>query len=509
MGAYENPVTVIDRESGKIWANTISAIGKQTANAIEKQEAELSRQQKEQQIALEKNAEYIINNQAEFSKQMSKNGVNNPYLFDAGKVLIDDMAKATMNIKSAKGKEAQQEALNYYSTLQKSYTNLVSGIKNGADADQVFLEDISNSENRPGTQGGMSVTGKGYEAYKMRQMVRTGQGQGAVEQYVPQADGTWNVRYSGGIYGDEVVEIPQQQALNYDPGLVPNLDNELGEIFKAPSGTKDGQNFGVLTKSGAISEQYLGKKEIVNGKPNADGSYVQSIVQGVNMPAVIGAIEGPIRAKVQMYLKDRDTANVIWREILGHDEDLDFNENGVGISIEDQKLFEQEVFNRAKSKFLPNMKIENNEITSGYEKTTSSTIQNIKDKYKGKKDSKGKEVEEIAYSFVKDFTSNPEEKLLEFMDKDDFQLKTSENGSVIGVIIKGGEEFEDTIYDFNKPSSLKRFFKDPIFERYLGKNNSERISTLRAIDGLIDGPDKQDSTTADQVFDQYLSTKAK
>ena len=23
MGAYENPVTVIDRESGKIWANTI------------------------------------------------------------------------------------------------------------------------------------------------------------------------------------------------------------------------------------------------------------------------------------------------------------------------------------------------------------------------------------------------------------------------------------------------------------------------------------------------------
>ena len=178
------------------------------------------------------------------------------------------------------------------------------------------------------------------------------------------------------------------------------------------------------------------------------------------MPAVIGAIEGPIRAKVQMYLKDRDTANVIWREILGHDEDLDFNENGVGISVEDQKLFEQEVFNRAKSKFLPNMKIENNEITSGYEKTTSSTIQNIKDKYKGKKDSKGKEVQEIAYSFVKGFTSNPEEKLLEFMDKDDFQLKTSENGSVIGVTIKGGEEFEDTVYDFNKPSSLKRFFKD-------------------------------------------------
>ena len=92
MGAYENPVTVIDRESGKIWANTIDAIGKQTVSFIEKQEAELSRQQKEQQIALEKNAEYIINIQAEFSKHMSKYGVDTPYLFVAGKVLIDHIA---------------------------------------------------------------------------------------------------------------------------------------------------------------------------------------------------------------------------------------------------------------------------------------------------------------------------------------------------------------------------------------------------------------------------------
>jgi hypothetical protein len=507
MGAYENPVTVIDRESGKIWANTISAIGKQTVNAIEKQEAELSRQQKEQQIALEKNAEYIINNQAEFSKQMSKNGVNNPYLFDAGKALIDDMARATMNIKSAKGKEAQQEALDYYSTLQKSYTNLVSGIKTGADADQVFLEDITNSENRPGTQGGMSVTGKGYEAYKMRQMVRTGQGQGAIEQYIPQADGTWNVRYSGGIYGDEVVEIPQQQALNYDPGLVPNLDDELGEIFKAPSGTKDGQNFGVLTKSGAVSEQYLGKKEIVNGKPNANGEYIQSIVQAVNMPAVITAIEGPIRAKVQMYLKDRDTANVIWREILGHDEDLDFNENGVGISVEDQKLFEQEVFNRAKSKFLPNMKIENNEITSGYEKTTSSRIQTIKDKYKGKKGSADKE---IAVSEIKNFTTNPEEYLKQFMPKEGFELEKAENGSITGVTIKYGDDEEDPSYDLRQRSEIVRFFRDELIED-IGSTPTERTKILREIGILFDTNDKSSSTsiTPDQVFNQYLSTKAK
>jgi len=42
---------------------------------------------------------------------MSKNGVNNPYLFDAGKVLIDDMAKATMNIKSANVKKLNKKLL--------------------------------------------------------------------------------------------------------------------------------------------------------------------------------------------------------------------------------------------------------------------------------------------------------------------------------------------------------------------------------------------------------------
>ena len=50
MGAYENPLTVIDTESGKIWANAIRGIGEQTVDFLEKQQAELSKQQKEAQI---------------------------------------------------------------------------------------------------------------------------------------------------------------------------------------------------------------------------------------------------------------------------------------------------------------------------------------------------------------------------------------------------------------------------------------------------------------------------
>ena len=146
MGAYENPLTVIDTESGKIWANAIRGIGEQTVDFLEKQQAELSKQQKEAQIILRENAKYVMQNQAEFSQQMAKNGVNNPYLFQAGKGIIDKMAMVNAEVLAAKTQEESQMALDRYGLLQSSYNNLVAGIKNGADADETYLADITDTK---------------------------------------------------------------------------------------------------------------------------------------------------------------------------------------------------------------------------------------------------------------------------------------------------------------------------------------------------------------------------
>ena len=40
MSTYRNPVTVIDRESGKIWANAINTLSEQALRKREKKEAE-------------------------------------------------------------------------------------------------------------------------------------------------------------------------------------------------------------------------------------------------------------------------------------------------------------------------------------------------------------------------------------------------------------------------------------------------------------------------------------
>ena len=50
---------------------------------------------------MRENARYVMDNQAEFSIQMAKkNGTNNPFLFKAGKEVIDKMARANAAVLS-------------------------------------------------------------------------------------------------------------------------------------------------------------------------------------------------------------------------------------------------------------------------------------------------------------------------------------------------------------------------------------------------------------------------
>ena len=46
MSTYANPTTVIDRESGKIWSNTVNNIGKLTVGALDAIEKRRSAQAK-------------------------------------------------------------------------------------------------------------------------------------------------------------------------------------------------------------------------------------------------------------------------------------------------------------------------------------------------------------------------------------------------------------------------------------------------------------------------------
>ena len=290
MSTYENPLAVIDRESGKIWTNAINTLSNQYLKKQEKKEAEKNTEQKRMQQLFAQEADYILNNQEEFAKAANSNGMNNPSLFKAGKDFINDMAKATTKIKTAKTQELQQAALNEASELQKLYTDLVKIIKIGGDADKTYVGDRVNQGvegwKKPGDQGGMSITGEQTSKFINRMNVRGGMGRGGSEDYVRRSDNSgWDLQYTGGVFGDSTTTVDALKSLSYDPGLVPDLKGQVDSIFSTDSGQgEDGKTFAILQKNGEYSKEYLDMENTIfeDGSVDEDGSFRRTEIAPAN-----------------------------------------------------------------------------------------------------------------------------------------------------------------------------------------------------------------------------------
>ena len=54
MGAYENPVTVVDTQSGQIWANAIMNLGASASKVLDNERERLLEENKDFSIRLKK-----------------------------------------------------------------------------------------------------------------------------------------------------------------------------------------------------------------------------------------------------------------------------------------------------------------------------------------------------------------------------------------------------------------------------------------------------------------------
>jgi hypothetical protein len=87
MGAYENPITVVDNQSGQIWANTISRVSKATTDYIDftrQKDDELSKKIQDQ---LDWAANYASKNQEQVYANLAKLGADSIYSKEADDVL--------------------------------------------------------------------------------------------------------------------------------------------------------------------------------------------------------------------------------------------------------------------------------------------------------------------------------------------------------------------------------------------------------------------------------------
>jgi|TARA_R110002153_G_scaffold29844_4_gene91687 hypothetical protein len=507
MGAYENPITVIDRESGQIWANAIAGVGQQTVKYIEKQAAKESAEQKAMQKQLAEEADYVLNNQAAFSRAMSQSGVNNPKLFEAGKLLIDDMARASSKVKSAKTQKDRQNAMNEASTLQRYYSNLTQGIKLGGDADKTYQQDRINTGQKgwkkPGDQGGMSVTGKETYAYIQQMNTRNALNKGAVEDYVRAGDGRWNLRYSGGTYGDKAVEVDMLGSLEFDPGTVPDAKNRIMEAFTTESGTrKDGTTFAILNKDNKYTEEYLdfGNTFEEKGELSSDGSYSSSTIAPANTSLIVSASIGKINAVSESYLSDYNEANKVWMEVLNNEEPLK-RASGGNVSSEDTVKFKEEMLKYGQS-MLPSFQIIDQKENIDYGKRLSTRISRA-EKTEGTKKDKAQAVKEVAKELVADLVEDPEAFLTRHMQKENFDMTQGPGAkgfSVIEVDNKGNES--RYTYDLTNPSDIERFFR---LEIDLGTKAEETkiLNEINKIAGVSKANTQTSELSAKDLLTKY------
>ena len=472
MSTYRNPVTVIDRESGKIWANAINTLSEQALRKREKKEAEQNSEQKRMQQLFAQEADYLLNHQEKFAQAASVNGINNPSLFEAGQELITDMAKASTKIRTATTQEERQIALNNSSKLQKLYTGLIQIVKTGGDADQTYVKDRINTGvsgwKAPGEQGGMSITGKKTEAFINRMNVRTGAGMGATEKYVRKADNSgWDLQYTGGRFGDTPTTVDALFSLSYDPGLVPDLKGQVDSIFRTDSAEgEDGKTFAILQQNGEYNEQYLDLENTVyeDGSVDEDGSFRRTELAPANSALIASVSTTKLNNIVNNYLSSPDQANKIYMEVLPNNEaPLERSLDG-SITPKAAEEFRRQVLEYGR-KQLPNYNIIGQETVIDYQKRLGSRIKEIKKEVPDKADKTPKAAETLLNDLIEDTPGF----LARYMDEDNFSMTEGPGGK--GFTVTDGKN--SYTYDLTKGSDIIRFFRLEI--PYKSKKEQEEI----------------------------------
>ena len=98
MSTYANPTTVIDRESGKIWSNTVNNIGKLTVGALDAIEKRRSAQAKRDLEKLKTLSANQIKQGDYLAKTISQNGIKSPQVENFLRSTGDSIAKLETSI---------------------------------------------------------------------------------------------------------------------------------------------------------------------------------------------------------------------------------------------------------------------------------------------------------------------------------------------------------------------------------------------------------------------------
>jgi hypothetical protein len=332
MGAYENPIAVIDTESARIFANAISNVGKTISNSLDQEAQRQSKAKQNEREWLDWTFKYTNDNLDKVYDQLQNVGVNNTEAFNAVKGLIDEKTRFGIEAKKASTIEEQNKLLTKSGMYEKGIRSFINIQKGFQENDGIFNTEFVENIDKVGKEGGVPLVGSRNKAYNLGMSIRSGINPGKEEFYFDSEKGNWRVKYTGEeITKAGLVEIDMDAAVfaNYDPGTIPEISKNIYSLFSEKS-ENNPKGLGFLDKDNQLSQQYVNTEDI-KYQYSKDGKLRTEI-----FPAKVGEMTAQattfLTAQAEGLLKSGSQAQVVWQNILSNsDDELKPGASGSGI----------------------------------------------------------------------------------------------------------------------------------------------------------------------------------
>ena len=320
MGAYENPITVIDTESAKIWSNAITNIGNITSNNLkviqDRKTKEAEKQEKESLLILDN----AMKNNTALLDRMSKAGIKSEAFFRYGMDMMDEVSKIQGELRffqpSTDADFAyQKDLMKQLSDKQMAIQQLYS-IGGSMQTDiTAYLNDMGFSPDSkaadPGTPGGMATIGS-EETIQYHKVMKALSGV---------TGGLESMRVENGMLFGRVTGIDEElnltSILHYDPGTIIDTKKTAQEAI---------DKSGIFNKNGQPINMYLDKAK-ARTVLTEDGSSSYNIVP-YKQKLLFNDIMRNISASGEAILantKDYNSINAWWLNNAGKDNDFKLN----------------------------------------------------------------------------------------------------------------------------------------------------------------------------------------
>lgn len=234
MGAYENPVTVVDTKSGQIWANAIQTLGNQASKVLDDERDRLLELNKNFAVRLQKIQEQGVKDYDVLSGALSEANINDQQIYDQAQTFQTLKTNASVKLlQTGRPQEELAQAQKEYNEANKALKGLIPYIKSKGESTQDYLNEIGNNPVNVGEQGYASMTEN--QEFQIGTWIDTGFLKGSKEIIYDKEKG-WGTKYKElddketGVDNKEFI-IWGTQAANYTTTKVPTVDKTLENVL--------------------------------------------------------------------------------------------------------------------------------------------------------------------------------------------------------------------------------------------------------------------------------------